>query len=194
MKNNKTEPSTRDIFALKKENIMTQKKGLPFMMASVVIWTCILVVQITLDNNYDKNLATFCCSCMLMPLAILGSKIVKAKIFAKNGNPFDKLGFRLTMTQMLYILIPMWAFNEHPDKMVMLYAIVFAAHLFPFSWLYDSKAYFFGGIIETVASLIICLRFGTEIMAAFMLVAQIIVVIVLFTEIYHFKSAVRSDL
>ncbi|MCR4617695.1 MAG: hypothetical protein K5669_05860 [Lachnospiraceae bacterium] len=194
MGKNKIEPQTRDFFELKKENIMTQKKGLPFMMASVVIWACILIVQITIDGYYEKNLATFCCSCLLMPLAILGSKIVKANIFAKNGNPFDKLGFRLTMTQMLYILIPMWAFKEHPDKMVMLYAIVFAAHLFPFSWLYDSGAYFIAGIVEAVMALILCLRFGVVVMAAFMLVAQIIVVIVLFTEIYHFKSAVRSDL
>jgi len=182
------EPSTRDIFELKKENILTQKKGLPFMMASVIIWVCILIAQYSYPNLYGKNFTTFCCSCLLMPLAIFFSRILKADIFAKTGNPFDKLGFRLTMTQMIYILIPMWAFAECPKKMVMLYGIVFAAHLFPFSWLYESKAYFFAAIIEAVATLLLGIYYGNVAIAAFMIAAQVIVVIMLFMEVNKIES------
>ena len=44
---------------------------------------------------------------------------------------------------MLYLLIAMWIYAAVPDKMVMVIAIIFGAHLLPFGWLYDSKVYYF---------------------------------------------------
>jgi hypothetical protein len=160
---------------LKKDAQEIQKKGLPFMMASVVIWSLILGIQFLNINVTQRNLLTFTCSVILMPLAYLFSKLVKADIFKKTDNPVNKLGFVFTMNQMLYILIVMWAYSERPEAMLMLYAMVFGAHLLPFSWIYDTKAYAAVSIIETIGALIITLIWGSRITAAFMITMQIII-------------------
>ena len=168
--------------ALKKDAQVTQKKGLPFIMASVVIWSLILVVQFMDKGIETKNLYTFMCSCFLMPLAFVFSKVVKADIFKKTDNPINKLGFLCTMNQMLYLIIVMWAFSKNPEAMVMLYAMVFGAHLLPFGWVYDSKAYTVVSIIETIGALLIACLFGTAPAVVFMIVMEIVLCIFLFAE------------
>ncbi len=76
-----------------------------------------------------------------MPGAVIFSLITGAKLFTKRQNPFNKLGMLNTLNQMLYLLIVMWSFSQKPDAMLMLFAMVFGAHLLPFSWLYESKTY-----------------------------------------------------
>ena len=122
------------------------------------------------------------CSCYLMPLAFMFSKIVKADIFKKNSNPICKLGFLCTMNQMLYLIIVMWAFNRSPEAMLMLYAMVFGAHLLPFGWVYNSLAYKVAAILETVGALLIALTFGNAATCVFMIVMEIILCICLFIE------------
>lgn len=175
--------NTRDFYELKKANIVAQKKGLPFMMASVIVWGAILAVQYLVPGLTERNFSTFCCSCLLMPLAITFSRMLGTKIRDKSGNPLSNLGFKLTLTQMLYILIVMWAYAEAPEKMVMIYAMVFAAHLFPFAWLYDSKAYFFLSLIETVGALLVGIYWGSVYLTIFMMIMQVIMVVMLFIEV-----------
>ncbi|MBR6403417.1 MAG: hypothetical protein IKS48_08540 [Eubacterium sp.] len=167
---------------LKKDAQLTQKKGLPFMMASVLIWSLVLIVQFMDKDQVTKNLYTFMCSCFLMPLAIAFSKLVKADIFAKSSNPINKLGFLCTMNQTLYLIIVMWAYSKNPDAMVMLYAMVFGAHLLPFGWVYDSKAYMIISIIETIGALVTALVWGNIIAVSFMIVMEVILCIFLFEE------------
>ncbi|HCY07033.1 MAG TPA: hypothetical protein DHS57_07230, partial [Erysipelotrichaceae bacterium] len=69
--------------------------------------------------------------------------------------PLGNLGFLFTMNQMLYILIVMWVFNAVPEKMIMVYAMVFGAHLLPYSWLYKSRGYAIFSIIIPIISLIL---------------------------------------
>ena len=175
--------STTHLNLLKKDAQRTQKKGLPFIMASVVIWTMILVIQFLDESVMSKNLYTFMSSCALMPLAQLFSKVVKADIFVKNNNPINKLGLLCTMNQMLYLLIVMWAFNQKPEAMVMLYAMVFASHLLPYSWVYDSKAYLTFSVIETIGALILNVVKGNVPMIAFVILMEIGLCLCLFIEI-----------
>lgn len=168
---------------LKKENIESQKKGLPFIMASVVIWMIIFFLQLGNRAIYKTNLYTFISSCLLMPLAYLFSKIVKADIFEKTENPISKLGFLCTLNQMLYILIVMWAYNQKPEAMTMLYAMVFGAHLLPFGWVYNSRAYIVASIAETVGALILGVCFGNGVTAVFIALMEVALVVFLFLEI-----------
>jgi len=167
---------------LKKDAQVSQKKGLPFIMASVVIWSLILIVQFMDKEQVTKNLYTFMCSCYLMPLAYGFSKLVKADIFKKTPNPINKLGFLCTMNQTLYLIIVMWAYSKNPGAMVMLYAMVFGAHLLPFGWVYDSKAYIVISIIETIGAMITALVWGNVMAVAFMIIMEIILCIFLFIE------------
>jgi hypothetical protein len=169
--------------ALKKDAIMTQKKGLPFIMASVVIWMFIFFLQLGSRSIKATNMLTFMSSCLLMPLAFFFSKIVKADIFQKTDNPINKMGFLCTMNQMLYILIVMWAFSQKPDAMMMLYAMVFGAHLLPFGWLYNSRGYTFASITETIGALVIATILGNAAAAAFMVVMEALLTILLILEL-----------
>ena len=125
-----------DLETLRNEIVIKLKKGLPFIGASVVIWLLILIV-IILDLPQDKeNLLVFCCSCPLLPISWIIGKVIKVDIFDKS-NPLGNVGFLFTCNQFLYLLIVMWVFSAVPNNMVMVYAMVFGAHLLPYSWLSD---------------------------------------------------------
>ncbi|MBM7616294.1 DUF7010 family protein [Alkaliphilus hydrothermalis] len=131
------------------------KSGIAFILASIIIWTGILVVwRLPIDNIVTQNLLTFMLTTPMMPLAFVISKIIKAEFSAKN-NPLHNLGFLFSMNQMLYVLIAMWAYNAAPENMVMILAIIFGAHLMPFGWLYKSKAYTVMSVIIPLGILIV---------------------------------------
>ena len=76
---------------LKKDCARKQKKGIHFIIASVVIWIMILIVQLTDLPILTKNLLTFCCTAPLLPIAFLISKILKIQ-FQDKSNPLNYLG------------------------------------------------------------------------------------------------------
>lgn len=172
---------------LRNDIVLKQKKGLPFICASVVIWLLILIV-IMLDLPQDKeNLFIFCCSCPLLPISWGIGKILKVDIFDKS-NPLGNVGFLFTCNQFLYLLIVMWVFNAVPDKMVMVYAMVFGAHLLPYSWLYKSISYRVFSIIIPIVSLIVGCMFSAFSVAIILLVFECIFVIALFVELRKFNN------
>ena len=177
---------------LKKDVQKVQKKGLPFIMASVIIWTMVLAVQFLDKGTHTRNLYAFMCSSMLMPLAFAFSRMIKADIFKKSQNPVSKLGFLCTMNQMLYLIIVMWAFAKSPENMVMIYAVVFGAHLLPFGWVYDSIAYKIMAVAETIGAVLIAVFFGTVPMVAFMIVMELLLCILLAVEIRKGKKEIES--
>jgi len=183
---------TDKLNALKKDAQEMQRKGLPFMMASVVIWVLIGFVQFMKKDIMAINMYTFCCSCFLMPLAYLFSKMIKIDIFKKTDNPINKLGVLCTINQMLYLVIVMWAFNKSPQNMLMLYEVVFAAHLFPFGWVYDSRTYTIMAIVETIGAVFVFSVLGRNFSIGFMIVSQIIVCICLEDEIRKARKKVEN--
>jgi len=168
---------------LKKESQKKQKKGLPFMVASVVLWSLILAIQFIDKPINVINMCTFVVSVLLMPLAYLFSIPLKARIFGKTNNPIDRLGIMCTMNQMLYILIVMWAASRKPEAVMMIYAMVFGAHLLPFGWIYDNKIYIVASIAETVGVLLLNIFFGNAVSAGFVVIMQIVVSIILYADV-----------
>ena len=160
-----------------------QKKGLHFIMTSIVIWGLICAVHLTDLTIEQKNLITFCCSAVLFPLAWMLSKILKID-FESKGNPLSKAGLMFSINQMLYILIVMWVFAAVPEKMVMVYAMVFGAHLMPFSWLYQSKSYLILSIIIPILSLFIGLMYPPYVLAALMTIIEIVFSVCLYLEVH----------
>ncbi|MBR5389565.1 hypothetical protein IK146_03335 [Candidatus Saccharibacteria bacterium] len=178
----KNETSVDALNKLKLEAKDNQKNGLPYILASIVIWALIIAMQLLNLDARTTNLYTFASCCLLTPLAILFAKLVKADIFKKTKNPINKLALLCTLNQFLYILIVMWAFDRSPDSMLMIYAMVFGAHLLPFSWIYNSKAYLVMSIVETLGALIIGIYLGNVAIAAFIVVAEIILSTLLFKD------------
>ena len=188
METNDQNAAVEQLNLLKKDAQQFMKKGLPFILASAVLWILILLARILAPDLYTANLAAFVCCCLLMPLAILFAKAVKADIFRKTKNPFKTLCLVSTFNQFLYILIVMWAFSRSPENMLMIYAMVFGAHLLPFGWIYDSKAYTVLSIAETVGALVIGCLWGSVPVAAFIACGEILLGVLLFRECRHLEE------
>lgn len=152
---------------LRSDCVKRQKKGLHFILASVFIWAGILLVHLTNLPIESKNLYTFFCACPLMPLAFGISKLLHID-FESKGNPLTKLGIIFSVNQILYILIAMWVFSAVPEKMLMVYAMIFGAHLMPYSWLYQSKSYMLLSILVPIMALVVGLMAEPVVLAAIM--------------------------
>jgi len=132
-------------------------------------------------TNINKNLYTFFCTAPLVPIAFFISKLIGVD-FQNKKNPLTNLGILFSVNQILYLIIAMWVFPTVPEKMLMVIAIIFGAHLLPFGWLYKSKSYFaFSGIIA-VGALIIGLSFPPHILALIMVFTEIIFSVSLILE------------
>ena len=112
---------------LKKDVQYRQKKGLPFILASVIIWALILLSRIAAADLRTANLMTFICCCLLIPLATLFSKLLKADIFRKTGNPLNGLVVLATLNQLLYLLIDIRAVRNGKSSVRGLYRKLIAA-------------------------------------------------------------------
>lgn len=150
-----------------------QKKGIHFIIASIVIWGMIFIIHLTNLPLYDKNLLTFCCTAVLFPLAWGVSKILKID-FKGEGNPLTNLCILFSLNQLLYILIALWVLYAVPSKMLMVFAMIFGAHLLPFSWLYRSKSYLILSIIIPILSLIIGIMYPPQVLALVMVIIEVI--------------------
>ena len=172
------------IFALQElriDNIRKQKRGLHFIMASVFIWIVVLMIHLSPLPIITKNLLTFCCSAPLILLAYLLSLILKID-FQNKGNPLSGLGFLISLNQLLYILIAMWVYAAVPEKMLMVYAMIFGAHLLPYGWLYQSKCYYAFSIIIPFAVLLLGIYSSAILIAIFMLITEMVFCILLIIE------------
>ena len=159
------------------------KRGLHFILASIIIWGSVLTVWLLpIKEILTKNLLTFCFTASLLPIAFVISKLIKAE-FSTKDNPLNTLGIIFSCNQLLYILIAMWIYQAVPEKMVMVLAIIFGAHLLPFGWLYKSKAYFVMAIIVSLTSLIVGIIFSPVIVSIVMISLEIIFSIWLIFEI-----------
>ena len=69
-----------------------------------------------------------------------------------------------------------------PDKMLMVIAMTFGAHLLPYSWLYNSKTYMVLSIIIPILSLIVGLNFANYTLAIMMILIEIIFSVLLSFE------------
>jgi hypothetical protein len=171
-----------DFETLRTDCAIKQKKGLHFILASIVIWSAVFIVQLLDIPQLTKNLYTFCCTAPLLPLAFFISKIIRVD-FQGKGNPLTNLGLLFSLNQLLYLLIAMWVYPTVPDKMLMIIAMIFGAHLLPYGWLYKSKSYFVFSVFISVATLLIGLYYQPHVLAAMMIAVEISFSICLWVEV-----------
>ena len=161
------------VWELRKDVAKNQKKGLHFIASSVFLWMVISCIHASSIPITTQNLYTFFCSALLVPLAFLISKLIGVD-FQNKDNPLSNLGFLFTINQILYILISMWVYAAMPDKFLMVYAMIFGAHLLPYGWLYQSITYYVFSVIISIAVLILGLYCSTLIVAIFMMIVEVV--------------------
>ena len=168
-----------------------QKKGLHFILASIIIWTTVFLVHLTSLPILTKNFLTFCFTAPLMPLAYLISKMIKVD-FTNKENPLTNLGVLFSLNQLLYLLIAMWVYPTIPEKMVMVLGMIFGAHLLPFGWLYKSRSYLVLSVMIPIIILILGINFPTYIVAGTMIVFEIIFSLLLFGDVKRAASLAKA--
>ncbi len=167
---------------LREDCAKKQKKGLHIILASIIIWIAVLCVHLTGLPILTKNFLTFCCTAPLLPISFIISKIIKVD-FQNKDNPLTNLGVLFSVNQILYLLIAMWIYPTIPEKMLMVIAMIFGAHLMPYSWLYKSKSYLVFSIIIPIVALIIGLEFEAYILAIVMICFEVLFSILLSLEV-----------
>ena len=162
-----------ELSELRRDCAVKQQRGLHFILASVFIWAGILALHLSSLSLGAKNLFTFCLSAPLMPIAYGLSRLLRID-FQNKTNPLTPLGILFSVNQMLYLLIAMWVFDALPEKMLMVYAMIFGAHLMPYSWLYQSLSYMLLSIHIPILALLVGLTQTPAVLAGMMLGIEVV--------------------
>ena len=163
----------KEIDELRLDCALKQKRGLHIILASIIIWLVIAIIHFSYMQILTKNLFTFICAAVLLPLSYLVSKLINVD-FQNKSNPLTELGILFSVNQALYLLIAMWIYPTIPEKMLMILAIIFGAHLLPYSWFYKSRIYFTLAILIPFLALIIGLNFEPAILVLTMIGIEIV--------------------
>lgn len=133
------------------------KNGLPFLMSAVVVWLIILGIFLLPLGIKEQNIYLFFSTGIMFPLAILISKLIKAD-WQFPDQALGELGLYFNLSQFLYFPIIFWAFAKSREEMVMIFAIITGAHLFPYGWLYRAKPFYFAAPIIALIIMFIGLQ------------------------------------
>lgn len=129
-----------NIDELKNELSLRCKNGLPFLLSATIIWSLILVIFLLPYEIKSKNILSFYSTGIMFPLSILISKVIKAE-WKTNDNPLGTLGLYLNLAQLIYFPILFLTFSKNPNQMIIFFAIITGAHLFPYGWFYNTKVF-----------------------------------------------------
>ena len=130
------------------------KNGIGFLMSAVIVWVIIAVIFLLPIEIYTKNVLMLFSAGIMFPLALLFSKLIKAD-WRTNDHPLGMLGFYLNIAQLMYFPIIFWALGQSPNQMVLFFAIITAAHLYPYGWFYHTKAYYFMAPVMSISLMFI---------------------------------------
>ena len=161
----------------KKDYAASQKCGAHFISASLIIWIFICAVNLINLTQYYKNVLSLFSSALLVPLALLFSKIFKIR-FSDKDNPLNSAGLYFALNQMLYLLVVILVWMIKPEQMITAYAIVVGAHFLPYSWLYDSLTYKLVAILIPVLSFLLALAHMVIFIPMLMIVFDVIMLVV----------------
>jgi len=129
---------------------LKQKKGLPFIMASIFIWGVITTITLLPLDVMIKNIGILSCGALLFPVSIVCAKILKVDLFYKE-NPLINGLLIATNNQILYLIICILLLIKAPMWVLPAYAIIYGAHLLPYSFFYQSKNYQYSSIFICLA-------------------------------------------
>lgn len=133
---------------LRVELSVKSKNGLDFTLSASIIWLLIAFIWTLNGSSYDKSILTFIVGSLMLPLALLMSKVLKT-VWTNKDNPLQPLGLWLNFAQLLYFPFLIFTLMKMPDYFAMVYVIITGAHFFPYAWFYKTNLYaIFAGIIS----------------------------------------------
>lgn len=143
-----------NINELRDELSIRCKNGLPFLLSATILWSIILIVFLMPYEIMNKNILTLYSTSIMFPLAIVISKVIKAE-WRVNDSPLGMLGLYINLAQLMYFPILAVTFYKNPNQMIIFFAVITGAHLFPYGWYYNAKAYMIMAPIISILVIII---------------------------------------
>lgn len=147
--------------ALKLELSLKAKNGVDFILAAAITWLGITYLWTLPLSAYNKSILTFMVGGLMLPLALLLSKVFRTTWTVKS-NPLQPLGLWLNFAQLFYFPFLVFVLLKNPDYFVMTYVIITGAHFFPYAWYYNEKAYAVAAGVIAVGALLTGLRVPAE--------------------------------
>lgn len=170
------------------------KNGLNFTLAASIVWLIIAYIWTLNFKAYDKSVLTFIVSALLMPFALLFSRLFKA-VLNNPGNALQPLGLWLNFAQLFYFPFLVFSLVKMPDYFIMVFGIITGAHFFPYAWFYKTNLYaVFAGIIS-VGVMFLGLFLRTDqmfLIALFMSASLLIMTFFLFLD-FSKKTSLKQD-
>ena len=140
-----------DLTELRQDLALRNKNGLPFLLSAMIVWVLITgLFTLPLELRF-QNIGMLMLTGIMFPLAIGLSSLLKTD-WKSEGNPLAGLGLILNVAQFMYFPLVFWAFGVHPEAMLLVFAVITGAHLFPYGWLYMTKAYYILAPVMAVAA------------------------------------------
>ena len=143
-----------NLVEIKNELAIINKNGISFLTAAALVWLIIMVIFLQPFEIGQKNIFMFYSTGLTFPLAIAVSKVFKVD-WKNKTNPLSNLGLCLNLGQLIYFPILFLIFIKTPLDTVVVFAIITAAHLFPYGWLYNTKVFYVLSPIISVLILVI---------------------------------------
>ena len=176
--------SKENMDGLRVELSVKSKNGLDFTLSASIIWLLIALIWTLNGSSYDKSILTFIVGSLMLPLALLLSKVLKT-VWTNKDNPLQPLGLWLNFAQLLYFPFLILTLIKMPDYFAMVYVIITGAHFFPYAWFYKTNLYaIFAGIIS-FGALILGLILPVEktyLVPVFMSASLVILTILLYLD------------
>lgn len=173
--------SKAEVKELKLQYGKTQRYGAHFICASLLIWIFIFAVSFMNLTQYYKNMLSLYSSALLVPLALLFSKLLGIK-FSDKENPLNTAGLVFALNQMLYLVIVILVWFIKPELMIASYAMVVGAHFLPYSWLYDSAIYRVFSIVITIGVFVLTITGHSTFIPLVMIVADLVMIVLFLTK------------
>jgi hypothetical protein len=168
------------------------KNGVNFIVAAAVVWALIAWIWSLPLTAQGKSLLMFMSGAIMLPLAWLFSKAFRTQ-WSVPGNPLQPLGLWLNFAQLFYFPILFFVYARNPAQTVMVYVVITGAHLFPYAWYYQARAYAVMAGVISVGAMVLALAITEErqlyLLPVFM-VASLVVLSLLIHRAYLRSRAV----
>ena len=123
------------------------KRGLPFVIASLILWILVFLVWcLPLSSTPWRNLLSLFCALSPMLSVFLVAKVMRVEFWPKK-NPLRGLVILLTLNPILDLPLVLGAWSAPPGTIVRILAVLCGARLLPFYWLYHSRSYLIMSIL-----------------------------------------------
>lgn len=173
---------------LRSDLSIKSKNGIDFIIASCITWLLISLLWVNYSDSpnytYIKSVQTFVVGALMLPLALLLSKLLKTS-WKNNENPLQPFGLWLNISQLLYFPFLFFALFKYPGYFVMMYVIITGAHLFPYAWFYKTNIYAVFAVIIGFGSLVLGLMLppeNTYLIPLFMSLCAAVLAVLLYSD------------